>query len=132
MVQKYRFSCASWKHSLSNVTQSLNIAQGGAMNPLHRPSPRRPGGWLLATAIIAAVSWIAVPFTDTTPADRLPVARFTGEIAPAGPVYRLPPVQVVARRSVELARIERDADPCVAQDRPPGAGPATRPRQEIS
>lgn len=36
------------------------------------------------------------------------VGDFTGEVSAEGPVYRLPAVHVIADRSVESARIERE------------------------
>ena len=69
-------------------------------------------GTLGALAFTSVVSLAALGVVGA-PADRAPVARplvgdFTGEVVAEGPVYRLPAVHVVADRSVELARIERE------------------------
>jgi len=60
-----------------------------------------------ATVVLAALGTVGAP-ADPAPRTRPLVGDFTGEVLPAGPVYRLPPMLVVADRSVELARIERE------------------------
>jgi hypothetical protein len=60
-----------------------------------------------AAAFAAAVVAVALEHTDATTA-RVPVTgEYTGEISQDGPVYRLPPVHVVADRESAPARIER-------------------------
>ena len=79
------------------------------MNP-QRPIDRRRRRLAFLTAALLAVAAVEASLDRTDPtAVRAPVSGvFTGEIAPGGPVYRLPPVHVVADRKTELARIERE------------------------
>lgn len=76
----------------------------------HRPIDRRRRLLSLLAAALLAVAAVEASFDRTDPpATRAPAgAVFTGEIAPGGPVYRLPPVHVVTDRKTELARIERE------------------------
>ena len=75
-----------------------------------RPIDRRPRLLPLLTAALLAAAAVEAAFDRADPtAVRAPAAGgFTGEIAPGGPVYRLPPVHVVADRPTELTRIERE------------------------
>jgi hypothetical protein len=93
------------------------------MNHPNWNASRRLGRWLLASAVAAAALWVVAAPPATAPRARPLVADFTGEVASGGPVYRLPPLQVVARRSVELARIERDERAACT----PGPRPASVP-----
>ena len=79
------------------------------MNRQH-PNDRRRHWLVFLTAALLAVAAVEASLDRTDPtAVRAPVSGdFTGEIAPGGPVYRLPPVHVVADRKTELARIERE------------------------
>jgi hypothetical protein len=79
------------------------------MNFLRQSDKRRRRAALFTVALLAAAT-AAVAFggADTTARPAPLTGIFTGEIASGGPVYRLPPIHVVARRSAELARIERD------------------------
>ncbi len=69
------------------------------MNFLRQSDKRRRRAALLTVALLAAAT-AAVAFgrTDTTARPATLTGIFTGEITPAGPVYRLPPIHVVARR----------------------------------
>ncbi len=65
-------------------------------------------------AALFAVSFVVAPLerTDATAA-RAPSSaefsgKFTGEITADGPVYRLPPLHVVADSNTEYARIEHE------------------------
>lgn len=65
---------------------------------------------LLAGLLVAGVAHAATPASEVAPAPP-PVAMastYTGELSHAGPVYRLPPVQVIAHRKTGLARMERE------------------------
>ena len=75
-----------------------------------RPIDRRRRRLAFLTAALLAVAAVEASLDRTDPtAVRAPVSGvFTGEIAPGGAVYRLPPVHVVADRKTELARIERE------------------------
>ena len=79
------------------------------MNPQH-PNDRRRHWLAFLTAALLAVAAIEATLDRTDPAAlRASVTGgFTGEIAPDGPVYRLPTVHIVADRQTELARIERE------------------------
>jgi hypothetical protein len=77
-------------------------------------NPRRStddDGWrriaLLLVALFAMVA-VSLDRTGATPAYAPITGDFIGEITPDGPVYRLPPIHVVAERRAELARIERE------------------------
>ena len=79
------------------------------MNRNVRHVPRTLGALTFASVVtLAALGIAGAPPLGTERSVRPLIGDFTGEVAPAGPVYRLPPVHVVADRSVELARIERD------------------------
>jgi len=78
------------------------------MNRNIRHVPRTLGALTFASAVtLAALGIAGAPFGSERSVRPL-IGDFTGELAPAGPVYRLPRVHVVADRSVELARIERE------------------------
>jgi len=81
----------------------------------------------LVTAALFAVAAVAASLdrTDPTTARAPLVGGFTGEITAEGPVYRLPPVHVVADRKAELARIEREE--YLARAREPEARTARKP-----
>jgi hypothetical protein len=70
--------------------------------------PRTLGALTFASVVTLAALSVAGATADTAPHPRPLVGDFTGEVGPAGPVYRLPQVLVVADRPVELARIERE------------------------
>ena len=75
-------------------------------------SGRRKVAVLIAAVLALSVVVVSLERTDATPA-RAPLAgRFTGETTADGPVYRLPPLQVVADRQTGYAGIEY-ADPRV-------------------
>ena len=77
------------------------------MNRNLRHAPRTLGALTFAaTVTLAALGIAGAPAATELPVRPL-IGDFTGELAPAGPVYRLPRVHVIADRSVELARIER-------------------------
>jgi len=78
------------------------------MNRNVRHVPRTLAALTFASTIALAALGIAGVSADPAPRTRPLVGDFTGEVLPQGPVYRLPPVLVVADRSVELARIERE------------------------
>lgn len=72
-------------------------------------SGRRKVAVLIAAVFALSVVVASPERTDATPA-RAPVTgelagTFTGETTADGPVYRLPPLQVVADRTTEYARI---------------------------
>ena len=74
-------------------------------------------------AALFALSFVVAPLerTDAT-ATRAPSSAevsgtFTGETTADGPVYRLPPLHVVADRKAEYARIERDMMHAVLSER---------------
>lgn len=78
------------------------------MNRNIRHVPRTLGALTFAaTVTLAALGIAGAPSATERPARPL-IGDFTGEFVPAGPVYRLPSLHVVADRSVELARIERE------------------------
>jgi len=78
------------------------------MNRNIRHVPRTLSALTFASAVTLAALGIASAPSGTEPPVRPLIGDFTGELAPAGPVYRLPSAHVVADRSVELARIERE------------------------
>ena len=78
------------------------------MNRNIRHVPRTLGALTFASAVTLAALGIAAVPADPASRVRPLVGDFTGEVLPQGPVYRLPPVLVVADRAVELARIERE------------------------
>ena len=76
------------------------------MNRNIRHVPRTLGALTFASAVtLAALGIAGAPSRTELPARPL-IGDFTGELAPAGPVYCLPRVHVVADQSVELARTE--------------------------
>ena len=90
------------------------------------PSPCRHRQWLLASAaLLIAIAapaaacekpqgrWIAA-----APIEERSVATFTGEFVNGAPVYRLPPITVVTRRSTDVAKTQRnDSQPHAARSR---------------
>lgn len=78
------------------------------MNRNLRHVPRTLGALTFAATVTLAALGIAGAPVGTERSARPLIGDFTGELAPACPVYRLPSVHVVADRSVELARIERE------------------------
>jgi hypothetical protein len=78
------------------------------MNRNIRHVPRTLGALTFAATVTLAALGIAGAPSATERSGRPLIGDFTGELAPSGPVYRLPPVHVVADRSVELARVERE------------------------
>ncbi len=78
------------------------------MNRKFRRVPRTLGALTFAATLTLALLGFAGAPAGSEPSARPMIGDFTGELAPAGPVYRLPRVHVVADRSVELARIERE------------------------
>jgi hypothetical protein len=78
------------------------------MNRNVRHLPRTLGALTFASTVALAVLGMSGVAADPAPGVRPLVGDFTGEVLPQGPVYRLPPVHVVADRSDELARIERE------------------------
>jgi hypothetical protein len=67
------------------------------------------GAALTVSALIATEpAATAAEGTDSATAQAKMIAVFTGQFAQGMPVYRLPPVLVVANRKAELARIERE------------------------
>jgi len=92
----------------------------------HAPHvPRTLGVLTFASAVALAALGIAGAPADTTPRARPLAGDFTGEVLPAGPVYRLPSVHVVADRSVELARIAQEERASAAGSRDCVSVPAT-------
>jgi hypothetical protein len=78
---------------------------------------RRNVALFTAAFSAAAAVAVALEFTDATTAHVPIIGEYTGELSRDGPVYRLPPVHVVADRDAALARTER-----VGQlERAPGA-----------
>ena len=98
----------------------------------HRPIDPRRRLLTLLTAALLAVAAVEAAFDRSDPtAVRPPAAGgFTGEIVPGGPVYRLPPVHVVADRRTELARIEREDQPGPSGGRSAAARPAPNGREQ--
>ena len=78
------------------------------MNRNYCHVPRTLGALTFAATVTLAALGIAGAPAGTERSARPVIGDFTGELAPAGPVYRLPSLHVVADRSVELARIERE------------------------
>jgi hypothetical protein len=72
---------------------------------------RRKVGALIAVLFALVAVAAALERVDTSKAPARMTAVPTGEITPEGPVYRLPPIYVVADRKTELARIEREDKP---------------------
>lgn len=78
------------------------------MNRHARHIPSTLGALTFASVVsLAALGIVGAP-TDRASVARPLIGDFTGEIVAEGPVYRLPAVHVVADRSVEWARIERE------------------------
>ena len=78
------------------------------MNRHARHIPGTLGALTFASVVsLAALGIVGAP-PDRTAATYPLVGDFTGEVVAEGPVYRLPAIHVVADRSVELARIERE------------------------
>ena len=64
---------------------------------------------LTAVAMHVMAAGTAAPQpTGTAPVQAPHVGVFTGKFVNGMPVYRLPPVDVIAYRKVELARMERE------------------------
>lgn len=64
---------------------------------------------LLVVALVAtAVVMVPVERSEVTAAPAPVVGTYTGETTADGPVYRLPPMQVVAGRETGFARAQRD------------------------
>lgn len=59
-------------------------------------------------APVAAAGATAAPAVNGAPHARQDVGVFTGTFVNGMPLYRLPPITVVAHRNEELARIERE------------------------
>ena len=78
------------------------------MNRNIRHVPRTLGALTFAATVTLVALGIAGAPSATERSVHPLIGDFTGERAPAGPVYRLPSLHVVADRSVELARIERE------------------------
>jgi hypothetical protein len=78
------------------------------MNRNVRHLPRTLGALTFASTVALAALGMSGVAADPAPGVRPLVGDFTGEVLPQGPVYRLAPVHVVADRSDELARIERE------------------------
>ena len=79
------------------------------MNPQRSTDDRRRRIALLIVALFAVAAVAVSLDRPGATAARAPViGDFTGEITADGPVYRLPPIHVVAERKAELARIERE------------------------
>lgn len=92
------------------------IAHAAARRAAHqrRQIPVKLSASLLAAGLIAtaAPTWAAeatYPQATSTAYAQAPMAGvFTGQFVDGVPVYRLPPVTVVAARKVELAKMERE------------------------
>ena len=79
------------------------------MNSQHSMNARRRNVALLIVSLcLAALLAVALDRTDANPAHAPIMGAFTGEITADGPVYRLPPIHIVANRRNEMARIERE------------------------
>lgn len=78
------------------------------MNRHARHIPGTLGALTFASVVSLATLGIVGVSDDPAPRMRPLVGDFTGEVVAEGPVYRLPPIHIVADRSVELARIERE------------------------
>jgi hypothetical protein len=92
-----------------------------------RHAANRPRPIAVVAAVLFAVAAAAATL-DRVHGSAAPAVRigaFTGEVTPDGPVYRLPPVNVVVEREVELARIARDER--LDQARAPKAANARKP-----
>ena len=75
------------------------------MNPYRHVSARR--SWTAAAVGVCAAAALLAGLDMNL--DRLGrYGVYTGVIVAAGPVYRLPSIEVVASRKTELARIERE------------------------
>jgi hypothetical protein len=71
-------------------------------------------------------AWVASARSSATmPAD------FTGDFVNGTPVYRLPPITVVARRDAEFAKAQRDAQQAQAA-RSRGPAPASAPKRKVA
>lgn len=83
-------------------------------NPQDRAARRR--NLVLVVLMLLAIAIIAAPHGwDSAPGPAYVVGVPTGETVGGAPVYRLPPVEVVARRGVEPAGGGRDAAPDAAR-----------------
>lgn len=78
------------------------------MNRHARHIPGTLGALTFASVVSLATLGIVGVSADPAPRMRPLVGDFTGEVVAEGPVYRLPAIHIVADRSVELARIERE------------------------
>ena len=66
-------------------------------------------GVLIATLLPAMAAETNVPLpTSKPPVEARNVGVFTGTFVNGMPVYRLPPVSVIAYRKVEVAKMERE------------------------
>lgn len=78
------------------------------MSPRNRQLSVTASAVAFAVATVVAGAVLVGGLADGAVAMRPIIGDFTGDIAPAGPVYRLPAMHVVADRVVELVRIERE------------------------
>jgi hypothetical protein len=78
------------------------------MNRNVRHVPRTLAALTFASTLALAALGIAGVSADPAARARPLVGEFTGEVVAEGPVYRLPAIHIVANRSAELARIERE------------------------
>ena len=82
------------------------------------PGHRAKAWWpVLATAMLIAVVGSAAACEKASPArvagasgETRAAGTFTGEFVNGAPVYRLPSINVVGRRQVEVAKTQRDSE----------------------
>ncbi len=79
------------------------------MNPQRQFDRRRHRIPILLAVLFAVAALVAaLERVDTGMAPARMTGTFTGEITPDGPVYRMPPIYVLADRKAELARMVRE------------------------
>ena len=95
------------------MTMSLTFSGTGTQRGMRRRGGAQASVPFLAAALIAIAmpAWAgekaAPPALPKASIDS-PAGIFTGEFVNGAPVYRLPPIDVVAHRHAELARMQRE------------------------
>jgi hypothetical protein len=102
------------EHLLRDIGAPDRLIAHAAARKVAHERRQIPAASLLAAGLIATATptWAAEATypqaTSTAYAQGQMVGVFTGQFVDAAPVYRLPPVAVVATRKVELAKMERE------------------------
>src|SRR5204862_7450452 len=95
------------------LSRSVRMGNRTMIAPRNLPSPASLLGIVLVTAAASvSIAQTTVPRTSgRIPAESQNVAVFTGKFADGMPVYRLPSMDVVGHRKVELAKAQREQQP---------------------